>query len=179
MEGEGVDFRRPVVLCAVTARLEYKAWPYERMARLLRRLVDRYDAQLVFNYAGEVEAAAARSLRERMGNDPRVLLQVEARSLRELCAMTQNADLFFGNEGGPRHIAQAVGCPSLALFPPGVEKWFWLPGHDDRHRGLSPDDYLSPGRQDRMTYAQRFGLIPEDDVWAQLADMMNRYVVRP
>lgn len=179
MAREGVDFGRPVVLCAVTARLAYKVWPYERMARVLRRLIDSYDAQLVFNYAGDVEAAAARALRDMLGGDSRVVLGVQAKGLRELCAMTVNADLFFGNEGGPRHIAQALGVPTLALFPPGVEKWFWLPGADDRQRGLSPDDYLAPECQQAMTYAQRFDLIPEEDVWAQLADMMNRYVVKP
>ncbi len=178
MEARGVDFARPVVLCAVTARLEHKVWPYDRMTRLLRRLIDTYDAQLVFNYAGDVEAAAARSIYEQLGRDARVFLDVEARGLRELCALTVNADLFFGNEGGPRHIAHALGTPTLALFPPGVEKWFWLPGHDDRHLGLSPDDYLSPEAQRGLTYAQRFDLIPEADVWAELVRMMDTYVVK-
>lgn len=179
MEQAGVDFARPVVLCAVTARLARKVWPYDRMARVLRRLADEYGAQLVFNYAGDEEAAAARSVRDMTGVPGSVKLGIQARGLRELCAMTANADLFFGNEGGPRHIAHALGIPSLAIFPPGVPKWFWLPGACDSQRGLSPDDYLDPARQEGLSYEERFALIPEADVWAQLADMMERHVVKP
>ena len=179
LEQAGVDFTRPVVLCAVTARLAHKVWPYDRMARVLRRLVDQYGAQLVFNYSGDAEAAAAREVCDLVDAPGNVKLDVQAHGLRELCALTANADLFFGNEGGPRHIAQALGVPSLALFPPGVPKWFWLPGACDSQRGLSPDDYLAPEQQEGLGYAERFNLIPEADVWTQLADMMERYAAKP
>lgn len=67
MASHGIDFARPVVLCAVTARVPHKVWPYDKMSRVLKRLVERFDAQLVFNYAGDVETAAAKSIWESMG----------------------------------------------------------------------------------------------------------------
>jgi ADP-heptose:LPS heptosyltransferase len=39
-------------------------------------------------------------------------------SLRELVALMQLADLYFGNDSGPLHVAACVGLPILALFGP-------------------------------------------------------------
>lgn len=176
MEGHGIDFARPIILCAVTARVPHKVWPYDKMSRVLKRVVERFDAQLVFNYAGDVETAAARTIWENMGRDKRVFLDIEAKGLRELCALAANSSFFFGNEGGPRHISQAFGVPSFAIYPPDISKHFWLPGDDPRYRGISPDDYLPLAQQAGMDYEARFALIPEEDVWMQLCAMLETYL---
>ncbi len=180
MTEKGIDFGKPVVLCTVTARLAYKVLPYERMTRLLRHFIDRSGAQLVFNYAGEEETRAAQQIWNDLGQDPHVFLQIEAKGLRQLCALLSNCTFFFGNEGGPRHMAQALGIPSFAIFPPGIPKAIWLPA-DDRgmSRGISPDDFLPADRQKDMSYAERFGLITDGALVEQLDAMWHDVCNRP
>ena len=84
------------------------------------RIIQRYDAQLIFNYSRE-EKAAALALYEDMGKDEHIFIDIEADSLRKLVSMLETADFFFGNEGGPRHIAQACHLPGLAIYPPWIE----------------------------------------------------------
>ena len=174
---QGIDVRKPVVLVAVATRLEHKAWPRERMTEVLRRMLSHFDLQLVFNYAGDAEKAVATAYFEALGRDKRIFLNIEAKNLRELCALCQASQFFFGNEGGPRHISQAFEVPSLAIYPPDIEKDFWLPGHDERFQGVSPDDRMPLSRQKGMTYQERMLLITVEDVWQQLEPMLRRYVV--
>ncbi len=176
MEAQGIDFKKPVILCAVTARLAYKVWPYDRMTRILKNIIHEFDAQLVFNYAGDAETKAAQDIWEKLGKDPHIFLNIQANGLRELCALTCNSTFFFGNEGGPRHIAQAFEIPSFAIYPPNISKQFWLPGNDPRFKGISPDDYMPEEQQKGMEYATRFDLIPESDVWTQLNEMLKQYL---
>lgn len=164
MEQQGVDFSHPVILATVSARLEHKIWDKEKMKVVLRKIIDKYDAQLVFNFSGD-EEIFVKNLHREMGFDKHIFTSIVAKSLRELCALTSNCNYFFGNEGGPRHIAQAFSIPSYAIFPPGILKSIWLPSSDSRYQGISPDDILSKEAQKDMDYRQRFDLITTDLVW--------------
>lgn len=177
MQEQGIDFARPVVMATVTARLIYKVWDKERMEEILRRIIREYDAQVIFNFAG-AEREMAMLYRHELGDDPHIFTQVEARSLPDLCALLSNCDFFFGNEGGPRHMAQALGVPSYAIFPPNIWKGVWLPGHDERYQGISPDDFM-PYAEQRAAgwdYARRFSLVTVERVWEGLRPMLDRYL---
>jgi ADP-heptose:LPS heptosyltransferase len=53
-------------------------------------------------------------------------------SLRDFASLFAGADLYLGNDGGPRHIAIALGLPSVAWFgPPNPANW--TPPADERH----------------------------------------------
>lgn len=177
MQEQGIDFTHPVLMATVTARLVYKVWDKERMKTVLRRIIDRYDAQIIFNFAGK-EREMAEQYFEELGRDPHIFMNVEAPSLPDLCALLANCHFFFGNEGGPRHIAQAMRVPSYAIFPPRIEKSIWLPGDHTRYAGISPDDFLAPAEQDarQMDYAARFDLVDVERVWEGLAPMLDKYL---
>lgn len=175
MEKEGIDFSRPVVLATVTARLAHKVWDKERMKEVLRRMIEHYHTQIIFNFAGNEEEFAVNIHRE-MGSDKNIFTNIKANSLRDLCALTMNCDFFFGNEGGPRHIAQALGVPSYAIFPPGILKAVWLPLEGDRYLGISPDDLCPAEEQSQMDYLQRFNLITVDKLWPELQKSLDKYL---
>ena len=173
MEREGVDFSRPVILAAVTARLAHKVWNKENMKEILRRIIKKYDAQIIFNYAGD-EKAYALGMHCEMGNDPNVFTSISANSLRDLCSLAVNCNFFFGNEGGPRHLCQALGIPTFAIFPPGILKAMWLPAEGGNYQGISPDDLLPREQQSAMDYQQRFDLINVEQLWSRLDKMLEQ-----
>ena len=173
MEQQGIDFSRPVILAAVAARLAHKVWDKENMKEVLRLIIDRYNAQIIFNYAGDEEEYAMTVHRE-MGNHPAIFTSIKANSLRELCALAVNCDFFFGNEGGPRHMSQALSIPSFAIFPPGIPKAMWLPGEGENYQGISPDDVLPREQQEGMDYQQRFNLIKVEPLWNKLDAMLQK-----
>ena len=177
MQQKGIDFSRPVVLATPTARLEYKVWPSEYMKDILGRLIRDFDAQIIFNFAGKEREAALRCQRE-MNNDPHIFTNIEAPTLPDLCALLACCQFFFGNEGGPRHMAQALQVPSFAIFPPGIPKTIWLPGEGERYAGISPDDFMTPAEQRsrKMSYAERMCLITPDRVWQKLKPMAALYL---
>ena len=144
MEQKGINFSRFIVVCTPFTRVAGKAWDMAKMKEILSRIIQRYGAQLIFNYSG-IEKEAALALYEDMGKDEHIFIDIEADSLRKLVSMLEIADFFFGNEGGPRHIAQACHLPGLAIYPPWVELPRWLPSNDSRYQSVSPFD-MFPGR---------------------------------
>ncbi|MDO4823748.1 MAG: glycosyltransferase family 9 protein [Bacteroidales bacterium] len=175
MQEQGVDFSRPVIIATPTARQEYKVWPKEYMKEILRRIIRDYDAQIIFNFAGDVERKCAMQYREELGNDPHIFINVEANSLPDLCALTVNCNFFFGNEGGPRHIAQAMGVPTYAIFPPGIRKGLWQPNEGKRYSGIGTEDFMPTEEQlsKKMTYEERMRLIDVESVWTGLKQSLD------
>lgn len=175
MKAAGVDFSRPVVLCAVATRIPGKVWDKERMKEVLRRIIEKYDAQLIFNFGGPVERDYVNSIWKEMGRDSHIFAGLEANSLPELKAMVANCDFFFGNEGGPRHLSQAVGVPSFAIYPPNIGKHIWLPENDGSHQGIGFAD-VEAKAPDAVDYASRFAAVTVDEVWTRLSPMLDKYL---
>ena len=176
MEKKGIDFSKMVIIATPTARLEYKVLPAGTMKAILRKIIERFDAQIIFNFAGKERDIALRYQKE-MDNDPHIFTNIEAPTLPDLCALMKNCDFFFGNEGGPRHISQALGIPSFAIFPPGIRKSIWLPNEGDRFSGISPDDFMAREEQieKKLTYQQRMSLLTEERIWKQLEPIISKH----
>lgn len=175
----GIDLSQPIIVCAVTARLVYKRWGKEEMKATLQRILDKYaNAQLIFNYGGSIEKDFAQQMYDEMGQHPRIFMNVEAKGLRELLAMLNNASFFFGNEGGPRHISQALNIPSFAIYPPNTSISVWLPNRCDRFQGIAPEDVnASIGNDSDKSFEERFALISVDEVWKRLDPMLEKYII--
>ena len=175
MEREGIDFSKPVIVCTPFTRVKGKAWSMERMKKVLRLIIETYDAQLIFNYNEREKEAAFRLFRE-MGEDEHLFIHIEADSIRKLGAMCLQADFFFGNEGGPRHIAQALNIPGFAIYPPWVDKTKWLPNPSERYQGISPRDVILPDEWQSLTDRERFERITVKEVWARLRPMLDKFL---
>lgn len=174
MQQQGIDFSRPVLLVGVTAKLESKTWPENRMTAVLRRFIDAFPQwQLIFNYAPGREADNARRIYDHLSDHAAtsqslpVYLSIEAKSPRELAAMAANCTAYFGNEGGARHIVHAMGRPSLVVCSPSASKVTWLPQDTDIPAiGISATD-IRPDAC-RLTPQQQYDLITVDRVWEEL-----------
>ena len=174
MRRQGIDFSRPVMLAGVTAKLESKTWAEDRMVEVLRRfLAARPDVQVIFNYAPGREAKNVRRMYDALGEPPAVFINIEAGSMRQLAAMAANCTFYFGNEGGGRHIVQAMGRPSLVVCSPMASKKTWLPECDEPlTRGIAPSD-IDPEAAS-LDYAAQYALIGVNRVWAELQQFCSR-----
>jgi len=176
MQNAGIDFSKPVMLAVVSARLEFKVWDKERMKVILQRIIDNYPGvQIIFNFVS-AEKKFATNIHAEMNNHPQIFTNIEANSLRDLCALSVNCNFFFGNEGGARHLAQALNVPSFAIFPPKISKARWLPNQGERFAGISPDDFCPKAEQKNMTYQERFDFITPERVWEQLDPMLKQHL---
>ena len=180
LTSQGIDLSRPVMLANVTAKLASKVWMEDRMVWVLNRFLEKYpDYQVIFNYAPGKEEENARRIYEQMGKPRQVFIDVQAHSSRELVAMASYMTLFFGNEGGARHIAQAAGCPSLAICAPENSKRVWIPQTEVLAEGVSPVDTLKDLKLTEQAYLQmnreeKYGLLTQEYVWNRLQTFMTK-----
>lgn len=174
---EGIDFNRPVVVCAVAARLAHKVWNTDYAAEILNKMIEKYNAQLIFNFAGP-EKEVAQQVKEKMGNPASVFLNIEANSLSQLGALLKNSDFFFGNEGGPRHIAQALDIPAFAIYPPNIPKKEWLPNASEKFQGIEPADFVEPLLLEQMAYEEAFNTMTPEVVYDKLSPMLKKFLVK-
>lgn len=177
---QGINLSRPVMLANVTAKLASKVWMEDRMVWVLNRFLDQHpDYQLIFNYAPGQEEENARRIYAQMGKPHQVFIDIQAHSSRELVAMAGYMTLFFGNEGGARHIAQAAGCPSLAICAPENSKRVWIPQTQILAEGISPidtllDNHLSEETYCKMSREEKYGLLTQEFVWNRLQSFMTK-----
>ena len=126
---EGLPPGPRVVLCPVSRRA-HKRWTPDAFAETARLVNERTGAGFLL-----VGGPGERSVLEQVAS---LLEEVpfavqETKRLRELVSLLAGADLFFGNDNGPRHVAVALGVPTLAYF--GTQNpTHWTPPGGDPHR---------------------------------------------
>jgi len=105
---------QPLVLLHPTARYVFKAWPLERFATLADWLSGQ--GIRVGLIGSQREILIGQQIMNLTKHKP-VNLMGKTR-LSQLVALMRGSLLLIGNDGGPIHIAAAVGCPVLGLFGP-------------------------------------------------------------
>lgn len=85
------------------------------------------------------------------GTAPEGALAAPVRSLAELAEWLVGADLFLGNNSGPMHLANALGCPGVAVTGPSAMGWdpYWHREHWTvlRHPNLACSPCEVPNRE--------------------------------
>ena len=107
----GVDKAKPFAIVQPAARFATKQWATENFARVVEALADRGLTSVV-NYSAD-----ERQVVEQLKSDSSMrFFAPDVLSLPELTALASRARLFVGNDGGPAHIAAAVGAPCVVIF---------------------------------------------------------------
>jgi heptosyltransferase III len=136
---------RPLVLLHPSARYVFKAWPVERFAALADRLQELGMVVAIIGHQREWDLG--RRLSDLSRSKPTNIMGMT--QVLQLAGMMKSSALFIGNDGGPMHMAAAVGCPVLGLFGPS-EPRVW--GPRGRHvsviyKGLDCRECFYPGCQ--------------------------------
>jgi heptosyltransferase-3 len=119
------DTRRPRLVVHPGSGGDWKRWPVERFAEVIRVLRERR-ALDVLVHQGPADAEPAQRLRALLEGDAAVLREPD---LPRLAAVLGAAAAYLGGDSGVSHLAAAVGVPSVILFPPATfRRWTpWSP----------------------------------------------------
>lgn len=107
----------PRVFVAPRSTANEKEWPVERMARVVRWLVEERGAEIVFCGAPR-DMAMHREIADAAGVAAHVHDLTLALKLRETGALLSRMDLCLGIDTGLLHLAASHGVPVVALFGP-------------------------------------------------------------
>lgn len=176
MEKSGIDFNRSVILFGISAKLEFKRWRMDRMEWLLKKFMKYYpDTQIIFNYVPGRESDDAHKIYDEMSEEDRkrIFINIEAKGLRQLNAMSTCVDAFIGNEGGVRHVVHAMGKPSFVICAPGSNKTNWIPKNDVPAEAVAITDVMSPNLIATSSYEEQYAAITKDFVWDRLKTFCN------
>ena len=167
---EPFDKNRPLVAIHPTTSRPFKLWDSGNYAKVADRLLTDGVAQVLVT-CGPGERDAAQQVVEQMQSPiPPV---IETGSLREYAWLVKQADVYFGADTGPMHIASAMGTPIVAMFGPTdpvVNSPYRQP-----HRVLYRDLPCSPCKERRCSRNLECmtGITPEE-AYDAILDMLKR-----
>lgn len=172
----GIDFSRPVFACAINSRRPEKVYDTEKMKVIIEQLIKDLNAQIIFYYCSS-EKEFVKNIHKKLNNNINIFSNIKTNSIRELAMLLANCDLFFGNEGGPRHIAQSLDIPSFAIFSPSASKKEWLSNACERHQGVESKDM--PSYTSSLSREQKYALITPEYVITKIKEIYNKFVKKP
>lgn len=105
---------QPIVLIHPRARYDNKAWPLERFAKVADWLSEQ--GIRIALIGGQEDIFLGQQILNVTTSKPENLMGQT--SLSQLGAVMKRSQLLIGNDGGPMHMAAAVGCPVIGLFGP-------------------------------------------------------------
>jgi len=119
-------FAKPVVAVHPGAGNITKQWPGEHFSALIDLLIENNDVNILL-VGGPDEVEVARSLQANVQHPNAVLSMAGKTSLADLPRLLKNCVLYIGNDSGPKHIAAAVGIPTIGIHSGVVDPVEWGP----------------------------------------------------
>jgi heptosyltransferase-3 len=129
LEKNRTDKNTPVVHVHPTSRWLFKCWRDEYMAEVINWLADRGITVIVTSAPDKREMEKAKKILSFVNSrftahGSRLLDMCGKTTIKQIAAISEVSDLFFGVDSAPMHIAAAVGTPVIALFgPSGAFHW--------------------------------------------------------
>lgn len=103
-----------------------KQWPEEHFSALIDLLIERNDVNVLL-IGGLDEVEVADKLLE-LGQRPDAMGSMAGKtSLADLPGLLKNCVLYIGNDSGPKHIAAAIGIPTIGIHSGVVDPVEWGP----------------------------------------------------
>jgi heptosyltransferase-3 len=128
----GVDPKKLIVSLSPTSRRNFRRWHLARFAELGDWLISRFRTTVVLVW-GPGERAVVERIEGLMKQKP--VISPETRDLFHLGAILQRCDLHIGNDNGTKHIAVAMGKPTITIYGP-QDPVSWTYPESSRHKFL-------------------------------------------
>lgn len=134
-EENKIDPKNFLISVSPTSRRHFNRWALERYAHLADWLIFQFDAKIILMW-GPGEKKVVEKVKHFMKRDP--IISYETKNLFELGAILERCDLHIGNDNGTKHIAVAMGKPSITIYGPH-SPISWTPPDFSRHRFLKKE----------------------------------------
>jgi ADP-heptose:LPS heptosyltransferase len=119
-------FSKPLVCVHPAAGSEMKQWPLEKFSELINRLLEHGQFHVVI-IGGADEREVARQVLSRIAKRGQVFDLVGKVSTADLPKLIARSALFVGNDSGPKHMAAALGVPTVGIHSGVVDAHEWGP----------------------------------------------------
>jgi ADP-heptose:LPS heptosyltransferase len=119
-------FARPVVAVHPGAGNVTKQWPEEHFSALIDLLIERNGVNILL-VGGPDEVDVADRLRKSVLRGDAVASMAGKTSLADLPRLLKNCVLYIGNDSGPKHVAAAIGLPTIGIHSGVVDPVEWGP----------------------------------------------------
>lgn len=157
--------RPPFAAIFGICRFGVRAWPADKTAAVADRLAALGIQPFLVYGPGQEEAAAGIAARMRH----RAVHGYVPPDFPTLRAILGRAELFFGNDGGPKHAAVAAGIPTV-LVSDAMHATGWAPPNAPRHRVAVTRPY--PGAAPLVgtfSDSDRLADVPVSAAWREVA----------
>jgi ADP-heptose:LPS heptosyltransferase len=139
LQQSGIDTTKPVFYFSIGSRSpEQKQWSLNYFVDVLKHCQQKHQAQIILCEQSK-NAVDIQFIQSKVDG----LCFIEGTNLRQLAAIIQEADMFVGNDSGPRHIAIAVNTPSVAIFSPAIDHADWAPANTTQHVSINIKETLN------------------------------------
>lgn len=122
------DLQRPILGLGLGASRPTKRWPLSHFVSLAQ-LWKKHTGGSILAFASPDEKE---TLLDPLSDKIPELRSFPSLDLRFVASLISQVNLFVGNDSGPRHLAVALGVPTLTLFGP-ESPHEWHPYPQDRH----------------------------------------------
>jgi ADP-heptose:LPS heptosyltransferase len=119
-------FAKPVVAVHPGAGNITKQWPEEHFSALIDLLIEKNDVNILL-VGGVDEVEVGKTLLETVQHPASIASIIGKTSLADLPRILKNCVLYIGNDSGPKHIAAAVGIPTVGIHSGVVDPVEWGP----------------------------------------------------
>lgn len=120
-----------VALCPVSRR-EYRVWPAEKFAWIADKLIERYNAKILFMW-GPDEKHFITTIKSMMKHQDKTLDDYNVPTLSQVRALFEKVSLYIGTDNGLRHIAVAAHTPTVTVFGQS-NPYNWTPPESELHK---------------------------------------------
>lgn len=128
------DDSRPLVFLAPNSPRPARRWKAESFVTVGKRLIEEYGAKVLLAW-GPGEEEYTERIRTGIGNDAEM---IPLTNLTEMAAIISHADLMITNCSGTKHIANALGVRTIAVYGP-TDPLVWNDPDWERNPALIAD----------------------------------------
>ncbi len=141
---EKLDMHLPVIMISVLGSDNIKSLPVKEMAKVIDKISDSCEAQLLFNYLPS-QTEKAKEIYNLCSPETqnKIFFDFYFKDLRAFLAVLEQCSALIGNEGGAVNMAKALDIPTFTIFSPWINKNSWnMLTDNEKHTALHLKDYF-------------------------------------
>ncbi|UOK41205.1 MULTISPECIES: glycosyltransferase family 9 protein [Flavobacterium] len=163
---------KKVIVLGVLGSTPQKSMPYEYVAEMVDFISEKYDVNILFNYAPHQKVEAMK-IYEMCKNKSNIIVDIYAQSIRDFVKLMSQSTALVSNEGGTVHIAKALNKPTFTIFSPYVNKDHWASFEDGKFHHSVHLLEMKPDLFDSFTFEERKKIEKNpDELYKQLTPEM-------